>query len=226
MVQEAAALGTEELEDLNRKHRPLRYEQRIEEVYKDFDKVLLTSSFGTSSAILLYYLSKVHPGATVHFIDTGFHFPETLEYKDRLAEHFGLNVEPIRPHPGQHEVTEKERMWEKDPDLCCQINKVQPVQNLLPEYDVWVSGLMAYTNMNRRHLNYFVQRKDKLRHYPLLDISREEVETLFQVKQFPQHPLVNEGYGSIGCSHCTFKGKGRNGRWPGRNKMECGLHFS
>ncbi len=215
---------TIDIQELNEEYAALSVEERIARIYHDFGKVLFTSSFGTTAGVLLYYFSRVKPEQPVHFIDTSFHFRETLDYKDRLARQLGLTVIGLHPESWKNDFTRKDNTWAKDPDLCCTINKVEPVEKILPYYDVWISGLMAYQNANRRNFNIFEEKGGKLRFYPVIDFQKEEVERIFREAELPRHPLEGQGYDSIGCRHCTFKGKGRRGRWPDSTKIECGLH--
>ncbi len=213
------------LEKLNAKYTDMKPEERVAELYNDFDKVLFTSSFGTSAAILLHMFSKINPEQTVHFIDTTYHFQETLEYRDRLKEVLNIKVEDILPAQWKNEFTKKDKTWTKDPDLCCSINKVEPLDELKPGYEVWVSGLMAYQNKERKARKIFEKSGDLLKFHPIIDFTEQQKLDYFKTNQLPEHPLQKMGYSSIGCAQCTFKGKGREGRWKGTGKSECGLHL-
>ncbi len=214
------------LETLNIKYEGLTPRKRLEALYRDFDadRVLFTSSFGTTAGVLLHLIAEVNPRQRVHFIDTTYHFRETLWYKERVAEELGLEMIDLKPEPWKNEFTRKESTWASDPDLCCSINKVEPVERIKGDHDVWISGLLAYQNQNRKRMRVFTPGTDILRFHPILDMTRGEVEQYYRDHDLPRHPLEGEGYGSIGCVHCTFKGKGRRGRWPGKAKTECGLH--
>lgn len=213
------------LEELNAKYTDLKPEERVAELYNDFDKVLFTSSFGTSAAILLHMFAKVKPEQKVHFIDTTYHFQETIEYRDKLRDMLDLNVEDILPQEWKNEFTKKDKTWTKDPDLCCSINKVEPLEEIKPNYQIWVSGLMAYQNKERKARKIFEKSGDLLKFHPIIDFTEEQKIDYFKNNQLPQHPLQKAGYSSIGCAQCTFKGKGREGRWKGTGKSECGLHL-
>lgn len=213
------------LEELNAKYTGMKPEERVAELYKDFNKVLFTSSFGTSAAILLHMFSKINPEQTVHFIDTTYHFQETIEYKDQLKEMLDLKVEDILPQEWKNEFTKKDKTWTKDPDLCCSINKVEPLEEIKPNYQIWVSGLMAYQNKERKARKIFEKSGDLLKFHPIIDFTEEQKQDYFKNNKLPEHPLQKMGYSSIGCAQCTFKGKGREGRWKGTGKTECGLHL-
>ena len=216
-----------EIENLNKKYNQLTVNQRIDELYKDFDaqEVMLTSSFAATSAFLLRVFSEVNQDQKIYFIKTGYHFPETLEYKEQLTDLYGLNVEDISADKKDHELTKSNETWKTDPNLCCAINKVNPLNNIKERFTVWVSGLMEWQSDHRASLDIFEERGGILKFYPLLDVTVEERETYIKENKLPFHPLVDEGYFSIGCTHCTVPGKGREGRWNNNPKTECGLHL-
>ncbi|UOB17043.1 phosphoadenylyl-sulfate reductase [Abyssalbus ytuae] len=212
---------------LNEKYQSLSIEERIKELYNDFDEreVMLTSSFAATSAFLLRLFSNLHPSQKVYFIDTGYHFPETLDYKKKLTELYNLNVQSIAALKEEHEFTTQDETWRKNPEFCCSINKVKPLEIIKSKYSVWVSGLMKWQSDHRASLNIFEERGGILKFYPLLDVSKEEREKFIKKNQLPFHPLVSKGYNSIGCKHCTIPGEERSGRWNNSPKTECGLHL-
>ena len=217
----------EEIKALNKKYKPLSIEERIKELYKDFDvtEVMLTSSFAATSAFLLKLFSDVNKKQKVFFIDTGYHFDETLNYKKELTKKYGLNVKSISAIKEEHEFTTKDETWRKNPDFCCSINKVRPLETIKKHYSVWVSGLMEWQSDHRSSLNIFEERGEILKFYPLLDVTKEERDEFIEKHQLPFHPLVAKGYNSIGCTHCTVPGEDRSGRWNNNPKTECGLHL-
>jgi len=212
---------------LNKQYRPLSVDQRIQALYQDFnpDKVMLTSSFAATSAFFLHLFSRVRPEQKVFFIDTGFHFPETLEYKQRLTQLYHLNVEDIKAENWKHGFTVKDQTWKTDPDFCCSINKVEPLEVLKKDYEVWASGLMSWQTEHRANLDIFEERSGIIKFYLLIDISKEERDQYIREHKLPFHPLVFKGYSSIGCHHCTVPGDDRSGRWNNCPKTECGLHL-
>lgn len=223
----SAGLSQETIADLNRVYRPLDFSLRIKRLYQDFDpaKILVTSSFAATSAYFLHIISRIRPEQVIHFINTGFHFPETLEYRDYLTRLYQLRVEDITPDPHHHAYSVSERLWEKDPDLCCSVNKVQPLEEIKENYHVWVSSLMGWQTEHRAGLEIFEERRGIIKFNPMIDVTREERDDYIRDHGLPFHPLVDQGYSSIGCTHCTVKGEGRSGRWQGRAKTECGLHL-
>jgi len=220
-------ISAEEIKKLNDKYNKLTVEERITELYKDFDpaEVMLTSSFATTSAFLLRVFSQVNSAQKIYFIDTGYHFEETLVYKEKLMELYGLDVEDIRAEKWKHDFTTKDETWKKDPDLCCTINKVEPLALIKEQFTVWVSGLMEWQSDHRASLNIFEDRGGILKFYPLLDVTEEEREKYIKKHQLPFHPLIAKGDFAVGCTHCTVPGKGREGRWNNNPKTECGLHL-
>lgn len=220
-------LSKERVKELNEKYRKLSVEERIEELYKDFDEaeIMLTSSFATTSAYLLHLFAECRPSQLIYFIDTGYHFKETLLYKDYLTSIYGLNVKNVTAEEWKHEFTTKDETWKTDPDLCCSVNKVEPLNALKGDYNVWVSGLMEWQSDHRASLDIFEERGDILKFYPLLDVTEEERVSYIKEHLLPFHPLQAKGYFSVGCEHCTVPGKGRAGRWNNNPKTECGLHL-
>ena len=214
----------EQLKDLNEKYRNLSVQDRIGSLYDDFsnDEIMLTSSFAATSAMLLKFFSDVNKS---QFIDTGYHFKETLIYKDYLIQLYELNVKNITAEEWKHKFTTDDQTWTKDPDLCCSINKVEPLEKIKESYKVWVSGLMRWQSDNRSTLDVFEERNGMIKFYPLLDVTQDERESFIKDHHLPFHPLISKGYFSIGCKHCTVPGKGREGRWNNSPKTECGLHL-
>jgi len=188
------------------------------------DKALITTSFGTSSALILHFLSRVRPGFPIHFVDTGYLFEETIAYKEELNRLFDLNIITHKPEVAHHEATRLAQLWESDPDACCGVNKIAPLEKIKQNHEVWISGLIGYQNGYRSGLDIIQKRSDIFRFYPLIDWSKAQVDDYFEYFGLPHHPLESLGFSSLGCTHCTIKGPGRDGRWSGSGKSECGLH--
>lgn len=188
------------------------------------NKALVTTSFGTTSALILHFLSRVRPGFPVHFIDTGYLFEETVAYKEELTRMLDLNVITHKPDVLAHEATQISKLWESDPDSCCGINKIAPLEKVKRDHEVWISGLIGYQNGYRSGLDIIQQRSDIYRFYPLIDWNKDQVDDYFEYFGLPKHPLERMGFSSLGCIQCTKVGSGRDGRWSGSGKTECGLH--
>jgi len=216
-----------EIAALNKKYHNLSPTARIHQLYKDFevDEIMLTSSFAATSALLLREFSLVNPAQKIHFIDTGYHFEETLIYKEYLTKLYGLEVQSIGASKDEHDFTTKDETWRKNPEFCCAINKVSPLDTIKRNFSIWVSGLMEWQSDHRASLDIFEERGGILKFYPLLDITEDERKNYITHHHLPFHPLVGQGYNSIGCKHCTVPGEDRRGRWNNSPKTECGLHL-
>ena len=216
-----------DLKSLNSVYSKLSVYQRVEQMYKDFNEsdIVVTSSFAATSAFLLKVFSDINNNQKIYFIDTGYHFKETLIYKEYLTQLYQLNVENISANPALHEVTTKTKMWLENPNKCCGINKVDPLQSIKLNYKIWVSGLMRWQSDYRSSLDFFEGRDTITKFYPLLDIGYIERDEFIKEHHLPFHPLKSKGYSSIGCTHCTVPGEDRTGRWNNAPKTECGLHL-
>jgi len=214
------------LEELNSRYTNLTYLDRLKMLFDEFDhdKILVTTSFGSTSIALLHMVNKVSPSHPVHMINTGFLFEETHAYRRHLTETYGLNVVDVRPEEKPHKFSRKHRLWESNSDFCCFINKVEPMNELKKDHEVWVSGLLRFQNTNRANKRIFEKSGDILKFHPIIDMTQEDLNLYRTIYELPAHPLLFKGYGSIGCVHCTKKGAGREGRWQGEEKTECGLH--
>ena len=214
-----------DINQLNDKYKNFSPKERMTELFQDFDSVLFTSSFGTTAAYLLHLVNEIKPSLPIYFLDTTYHFAETIHYKNQLTEQLKLNVVDILPEAWKNEFTKKDETWTKDQDLCCSINKVEPMDRIKVGHKIWISGLLGYQNKHRKSLPIFEQKDDIIKFYPIIDLSEQEMEQYFTKHQLPKHPLQSQGYESIGCAQCTVKGKGREGRWTNTSKTECGLHL-
>lgn len=197
---------------------------RVAHVFNTFKDVLVTSSFGTSSIILLHIVSRIKPDWPIYFIDTGNHFKETIHYKERLTRLLDLNVVDVLPDREEQLETKRKKLWDGDPDACCHINKVKPLNRVKEGYSIWMSGLIGYQNSYRNNLEIVAEQDDIIKFYPLIDWDKTLVDEYIEVHGLPRHPLEEKGYGSVGCTHCTTAAVGRDGRWGGSSKTECGLH--
>lgn len=193
-------------------------------------EVAIVSSFGAESAALLHLVASVDPGVPVLFLDTGKHFPETLAYRDLLAERLGLtDLRTLSPDPellAKRDATELR--WSYDPDGCCDIRKVQPLALGLAGFDATITGRKAFQASTRAALPRFEIEGDRLKVNPLADWTKADLDAYFVAHDLPVHPLVAQGYLSIGCAPCTSVVKPgedpRAGRWRGWDKTECGIH--
>lgn len=217
-----------DVDALNVEFETLGFQERIERLYEYFpvNEVLFTSSFGTKSVVMLTLVSRGNAAQKVHMLNTGYHFPETLAYKDTLSELTGLEVVEIHPDAKRHQQTLDAEMWDNQPSRCCHYNKVMPLKAVKEKHTVWMSGVHSYQTMNRAAMKIFEQVDGLIHFHPLIDITEGEFLYHLEKDKLPRHPLEAQGYGSIGCHHCTRPGQGRAGRWAGKDKDECGLHVS
>ncbi len=194
-------------------------------------KIVASSSFQTQSVPLLHIISRVCPEMPVLFIDTGFHFVETLAFRDELQARYGLNIIIVHPAVSKSQLLAKygEGLYRRDPDLCCYINKVEPMQRMLAGMRAWVSGVRSDQTAQRREMQVLeVQPSGLLKIHPMLNWTRQELWEYIEKYRLPYHPLYPEGYLSVGCAPCTRPVSAgedeRAGRWAGTGKTECGLH--
>ena len=205
--------------------------QRIEQYKKDGKKLFATSSFQTHSIVLLHIISRIDKTIPIYFINTGYLFPETISYKDSIAKLMDLNIistKPIVPKNMQKDINGN-LYFASDPDYCCYLNKIQPLENVLIANVVWINGVRADQTDVRSKMKIEEKAKNNvLRFHPMLDWTKQEIYKYLREHNIPKHPLENSGYMSIGCEPCTRKidldGDERNARWFGQNKTECGLN--
>ena len=193
-------------------------------------KVFVTSSFQTHSITLLHILSTSGVDIDVLFINTGFHFPETVSFKDTISELLQVKVIDVRSQvPKSLQKDEDGHFYfASDSDYCCFLNKTQPLEPYLMQYDVWITGVRASQSSERKNMKTEQEAPfNTLRFHPLLDWSQKQIYEYRKKYNLPEHPLDKEGYQSIGCAPCTRKfdaNDERSARWFGQNKTECGLH--
>ncbi len=196
------------------------------------DKICYVSSFGAESAVMLALIADVDPDFPVLFIDTGMHFFQTLQYRDDLAAFLGLtNIQTINPDEEERIIEDpRNDLWKTDPDVCCEIRKVRPLEPALKGYDAWITGRKRFHGAERMRLPVFEHADGRFKVNPLASWTHEDVDLFFRVRNLPAHPLVAEGYPSLGCWPCTAPASDpsdlRSGRWAGQEKTECGLHVA
>lgn len=194
------------------------------------DHVLISQSMANTA--LAHIVHRYAPHIPAVFLDTGYHFPETLATRDDLVRRTGLRVINITPAQSvsEQDATYGPRLWERDPDLCCRLRKVEPMEEMLLGFDAWISGMRRASAPHRDNLPIasFDERRGVLKVHPLLHWSDDDLLRYTLENDVPVNPLMYEGYPSIGCAPCTHAvadGEGpRAGRWRGIGKIECGLH--
>lgn len=208
-------------------------EAEINQFKEDGKKLFMTSSFQTHSIPLLHIIHKIDRSIPIFFLDTGYHFIETINFKNKLKEEFGFNVFDLRSEVSR--INQKDQfgnlMYTSDPDYCCFMNKVLPLEPILREYDVWISGVRRTQTAHRESLARVIDGKYNTQHYhPIIEWDSKQIFQYRKMYSLPEHPLEELGYFSVGCMPCTRKlelngnGSERDTRWFGLNKNECGLH--
>jgi len=193
----------------------------------------LTCSFQLEDMIVLDLLRRKNPAIPVLFLETGYHFAKTYEYRDRMAREWSLNVVNVLP---KQSVAEQESelgiLYRSDSSRCCQLRKVEPLMAALEPYEVWFTGLRREQSPTRRNLKKAEEHrlpggKKLLKVSLLADWTWSQVRDYAEARQIPRLPLYDDGYPSIGCEPCTALPEDpdnpRSGRWGGK-KLECGLH--
>lgn len=197
-------------------------------------RIAAVSSFGAESAVLLHLIASVDRSVPVLFLETGKHFPETLAYRDLLVERLGLtdfrNLTPDADLLAAKDATGLR--WSYDPDGCCDLRKVEPLARGLIGFDASFTGRKAFQSATRTALPRFeLDTSDtvgRLKVNPLITWTPADIDAYFTAHDLPRHPLVEQGFPSIGCAPCTNRVKPgedpRSGRWAGWDKVECGIH--
>lgn len=191
----------------------------------------LVSSFGADAAVLLDLVARVDPAIPVLFLETGKHFGETLAYRHALAAHIGLtDVRDVRPDPADLARHDPDgTLAARDPDACCAIRKVWPLEMALDGFDGWITGRKRYQADTRAGLPVIEAAADgRLKINPLATWTADDIDRYYVARGLPRHPLYDAGYLSIGCAPCTrpvAAGEDvRAGRWADTGKTECGIH--
>jgi phosphoadenosine phosphosulfate reductase len=225
-------LSVAEIEQLAKEFESKTPQEIIEWAVKQFwPEIALSSSFQTQSMPLLHMATRIKRGLPVFFLDTGYHFWETLMFRERIASEWQLNVIDLYRDTRwdvfarQHTRT----LPVEDPNLCCYLHKVQPMQKALKDLKAWITGIRRdQTSVRAQAKILELQNDGLLKINPLLNWTKTDVKRYMEENSLPSHPLLEKGYRSIGCAPCTIaigvNDDDRAGRWAGRGKTECGLH--
>jgi phosphoadenosine phosphosulfate reductase len=201
------------------------------------DRLVVATSFQSSGLVILHMLRDIKPDIPVLFLDTGFHFPETMRFAREKTDEWGLKLVVLK---GKHRSPETQaqlygpELYRTNPNLCCTINKTEPLQEALAEFDGWISGLRRdqsperATSVKISQPQILPSGRAILKIHPLANWTRADVDSYISEHAITTHPLLEKGYASIGCWPCTRAiqdGEGeRDGRWAGLDKTECGIH--
>jgi phosphoadenosine phosphosulfate reductase len=190
--------------------------------------LLASSSFQTQSVPLLHLIAQQAPRVEVCFLDTGYHFPETIVFRDRLTAELDLNVRVLRAdQPDAGQVGE---LYRSDPDRCCFINKVEPLRRALAGKRAWLTGIRRDQTASRKQANTVERQPDGIyKISPMLTWTAADTADYITAHDLPEHPLTSLGFASVGCEPCTRSVEAgedaRAGRWAQGDKVECGLHL-
>ncbi len=193
-------------------------------------RIAVVSAFGAESALLLALVADIDPATPVLFVDTGQHFRETLAYRDALIRRLRLTgVRTLAPEPAELRAHDPDaELWRFDPDACCRLRKVSPLERALAPFDAWITGRKRHQTLTRIALPFVEQVDGRTKINPLADWTSIEIAAELRRRALPRHKLSLEGYPSIGCATCTravASGEDpRSGRWFGTGKTECGIH--
>ncbi|WP_030802518.1 phosphoadenylyl-sulfate reductase [Streptomyces sp. NRRL F-2799] len=194
------------------------------------DRFCVTSSM--EDAVVAHLAARVRPGVDVVFLDTGYHFPETIGTRDAVDAVMDVNVVTLTPEKtvAEQDAEHGPRLHDRDPDLCCALRKVQPLEAGLTEYQAWATGLRrdeSPTRANTPVVGWDARRR-KVKVSPIARWTQDDVDAYVAEHGVLTNPLLMDGYASVGCAPCTrrvLEGEdARAGRWAGRGKTECGLH--
>ena len=190
-----------------------------------------SSSFQTQSVPLLHMISQIRPEMRILFLDTQYHFWDTLIFREQLQRELDLNVVDLNVDKSWWPFLRRfgRRLVTEDPDLCCFLRKVQPMQRGVEGLKAWITGIRRDQTVQRATARILELQPDgMLKINPMLNWTRDDIDDYIEANNLPQHPMTEFGYLSIGCMHCTKKvqpgDNERSGRWVGKGKTECGLH--
>jgi phosphoadenosine phosphosulfate reductase len=194
-------------------------------------RMYIACSFQKTSSVTVHLAHSINPEARFFYLDTDVLFPETYETKELLEDRFGINFHRYSSITLEQQAgLYGDELWSRDPDSCCGIRKVEPMRSALAAVDLWVSGIRRSDSQTRARAPKFAwdKRFGLWKLNPLADWSEERVWAYIHEHEIPYNPLHDQGYPSIGCTHCTRKPAAgedaRAGRWAGLDKTECGLH--
>lgn len=191
-----------------------------------------TTAFGYSGIAILHHALKIMPDIKIYFIDTGFHFKETLEFCEEITEKWSLNLEVLKPEATMKQLVKKmgNEPYKVNADLCCHYCKVEPLLRVLHNHSAWLSGIRRDQSMARGGVEVIdIDGRGCIKICPMAKWTKEQTWKYIKKNNLPYHPLHDKGYPSIGCAPCTVTvaegGDERDGRWPDMQKLECGIHL-
>jgi phosphoadenosine phosphosulfate reductase len=206
----------------------LTAEETLEHLVERFHpRLYVACSFQKESSVIMDMLLRIEPEARFFTLDTGVLFPETYETWRQLEERYGVKVDVYQGLSLARQASlHGDELWHRDPDVCCGIRKVAPLKEALSGVDAWIAGLRRDQSPDRANTPKLKwdDKHELWKASPLADWSEKDVWRYITEHDLPYNDLHDRGYASIGCTHCTRPGNGRNGRWAELDKRECGLH--
>jgi phosphoadenosine phosphosulfate reductase len=223
-----------EIKQLSRRFEATGIEEILEWAAERFSpRLVMTSNFGAEGVVVIDHLARVAPRTPIIYLETGFQFTQTDQLKERLRARYSMNILDRR---AQLTVEEQnrihgERLYERDPDLCCRIRKVEPLAEALKGYNAWIAALRRDQSPTRANISVveWNARHGLIKINPLAAWTRQQVWDYIVAHELPYNPLYDDGYASVGCVPCTRRvaagAHERSGRWDGEKKLECGIHL-
>jgi phosphoadenosine phosphosulfate reductase len=223
-----------EIEELSRHLESVGVDEILEWAVQRFaPSLVMTSNFGAEGIVVIDRLARIAPETPVVYLETGFQFEETDRLKERIRERYRINLVEQRAELSVDEQNRLygEKLYERDPDQCCRLRKVEPLNKALAGYDGWIAALRRDQSPTRANIGVVEWNKKHglVKIHPLATWTRHDVWDYIVRNNLPYHPLHDDGYASIGCKPCTKRvaagAHERSGRWEGQGKLECGIHL-
>jgi phosphoadenosine phosphosulfate reductase len=234
MIDSLEELADVEIEQLSQRFESSSVEEILEWAVDRFGPhLVMTSNFGVEGVVVIDKLARIAPQVPVIYLETGFQFGETDQLKERIRERYRINIVEQRAELSVAEQNHLygKKLYERDPDLCCRIRKVEPLKQALSGYDGWIAALRRDQSPSRANIGVveWNARHGLVKIHPLAAWTRRDVWDYILRNKLPYHPLYDDGYASIGCKPCTRRvaagAHERSGRWEGQGKLECGIHL-
>ncbi|MCQ4088825.1 phosphoadenylyl-sulfate reductase [Saccharibacillus sp. JS10] len=223
--EQFATTKAEELESLSA-------QEVIRFATEQYSSLTFACSFGAEDVVIVDMLQQISPSTEIFYLDTDFHFQETYDTRDQMMKRYNLDFVRVSPliTPEEQAIQHTSELWKADPNLCCNIRKVEPLTRNLSRYDAWITGIrrdQAPTRANSKKVEYDY-KFGLMKFNPLADWTSEDVWAYIRDNRIIYNPLHDRNFPSIGCEQCTrqvMPGEDpRAGRWSGNDKTECGLH--
>ena len=234
VVQKPIGLSLQEVEEINRRLEGQSPQEALDWAFAEYESdIVLACSFGgTTGMALLDMAVKINPDVKVVFLDTDFLFPETYALRDEVVRRYAIQPSVFKSKLTPEEQAQQygEALWLRNPDLCCQLRKVEPIRRALEDRRAWISGIRRDQSSTRRNTGMveWDTQFGLVKVNPLANWSEAQVRDYIRQHNVPYNPLQDRWYASIGCTHCTRPVRGeedpRAGRWSAFDKTECGLH--